>query len=64
MSRSGLPIVVAAPGASPERALEWFRRGAADCVTAQTDFDEVLASAYKRASRFMAFLTTSVGLGF
>ena len=28
------------------------------------DFDEVLASAYKRASGFMAFLTTSVGLGY
>jgi PAS domain S-box-containing protein len=45
LAGEGPPIVVAASGASPEQALEWFRRGAADCVTARADFDEALAVA-------------------
>ena len=42
LAGEGPPVVVTAPGACPEEALEWFRRGAADCVTARDDFDEAL----------------------
>jgi PAS domain S-box-containing protein len=41
----GPPVVVVTPDPDPAAALEWFRRGAADCVAASSQLAEVLGLA-------------------
>jgi len=42
LRQSGPPVVIVTDRAGAEAALETFRKGAADCVTASTDYGEVL----------------------
>ena len=58
LRRSGPPVVIVTPEATADVALETFKSGAADCVTASADYAEVLPAvaleqirAWRAASR-------------